>query len=82
MTARAIVGLMLGAAVIVSDARELDAGELVTFKFPGTAGAMCARVSQFFTGVDGELWAWLVPAALPGVLVKLPASDVQRGCAQ
>ena len=45
---------------------------------------LVARASgaQFYTGPDGQLWAWLVPASLPGALVRLPASEMQPGCVQ
>jgi len=83
MKARPLFGLLLGATVLVApDARAIEAGELVTITLPGATDRMCARVAQFYTGPDGERWAWLVPASLPGALVRLPAKDVQPGCVQ
>jgi hypothetical protein len=81
MKAHPLLGLFMGATVICApDARAIGVDDFVTFTFPGGTDALCARVAQFFTGVDGELWAWLVPVALPGALVRLPTRDVQRGC--
>jgi hypothetical protein len=81
MRAQPLFGVYLGAIVIASaNARLVDAGDLVTFAMPGARDLMCARVAQCYTGVDGDRWAWLVPVALPGALVKLPTRDLQAGC--
>jgi hypothetical protein len=83
MKAVPLFGLYLGVTVLASaNVRLVDAVDLVTFAMPGASDLMCARVAQFFYGVDGERWAWLVPVALPGALVKLPTRDVQPGCVQ
>jgi len=84
MKARPLYGLFLGATVLAApDARAIELGELVTFTmFEGAADRICARVAQFYTGPDGEQWAWLVPVALPGALGRVPMSRVQAGCAR
>jgi hypothetical protein len=60
--------------------RLLQAGDKVTFQWPGTQRKSCGVIGSVDIGVDGLPWVWVQPLDLSSAIVHLSVDGTRRDC--
>ena len=61
-------------------AHPLQAGDKITFQWPGTQRHSCAVVGSVDRGPDGMPWIWVQPVDLPLAVVHVSVDGTRHEC--
>lgn len=74
------MNLAVAAAAVVLATTTPQVGDLVTYRNPDTAGAICARVMAIAPGAGDTPTAWVMDVAYSPRVWRVPVAELEAGC--